>query len=80
MNIISLTLPLFSDVPVPSQESEWSCICVNGIDFVSVSTTLRLDFGIVPAVWYFRIVPAMWYFRIVPAVWYFLIVPAVWYF
>jgi hypothetical protein len=25
-----LTLPLFIEVPVPSQESEWSYICVLG--------------------------------------------------
>jgi hypothetical protein len=28
----SLTLPLFNEVPsIPSQESEWPCICVLGV-------------------------------------------------
>ena len=38
----SLTLPLFIEVPVPSQESEWSHImCVRGINFAFVSTTFH---------------------------------------
>ena len=28
---VNLFLPLFIEVPVPSQESEWSCICVLGV-------------------------------------------------
>jgi hypothetical protein len=36
VNKASLTLPLFTEVPVPSQESEHSCVCVLvGIDFAS---------------------------------------------
>ena len=36
VNKASLTLPLFTEVPVPSQESEQSCVCVLvGIDFAS---------------------------------------------
>ena len=36
VNKASLTLPLFTEVPVPSQESEQSCACVLvGIDFAS---------------------------------------------
>jgi hypothetical protein len=46
---------------VSSQESERSCICVQGvmymsargIDFASVSTIFRLDFGPVPKLSYF---------------------------
>jgi hypothetical protein len=33
----SLTLPLFYiEVPVPSQESEWSCIFYKGISILSI--------------------------------------------
>ena len=45
--IISLTPPLFLEVPVSRQESEHSSICVRGIH----SVILVLDFGIVPTVW-----------------------------
>ena len=34
----SKTPPLFIEMPVPSKECDWSCVCVRGIDFVSVST------------------------------------------
>ena len=34
----SLTLPLFIGVPVPSQESEWSCIWVLGVYIFPLST------------------------------------------
>jgi hypothetical protein len=63
-----LTPPLFIQMPVPSQESDRSCIskCGTGIDsvcvytiyrldFVSVSTIYRLDFGTVLMVWYFLV-------------------------
>ena len=30
----SLTLPLFIEVPVPSQKSEWSHICVLGVSIL----------------------------------------------
>ena len=58
-NKTRLTPPLFIHMPVPSQESDRSCIskcysidfvCVSTIyrlDFVSVSTIYRLDFGTV---------------------------------
>ena len=52
----SLTPPSFTKMPVPSQENEWSCICVRGIDFVSVSTSCWLDFEIVLTVW------CIWFF------------------
>ena len=32
---------LFIEVSVPNQKSEWSCICVRGIDFASVSTIFQ---------------------------------------
>jgi len=30
----------------------WSCICVRGGGFASISTIFRLDSGAVPTVWY----------------------------
>ena len=45
-----LISPLFIEVTVPSQESEWSCICVS---ILPLSTILILHFGTVPIVWYF---------------------------
>jgi len=45
----SLSLPLFIEMPVPSQESELSCMCVGclqihrGINFASVSIILQWD-------------------------------------
>ena len=30
----------------------WSCICVRGGGFASISTIFRLDSGTVPTVWY----------------------------
>ena len=50
---LSLTLPLFIEVPVPIQESERSCIYVLGVLILSFSTMLIFDFGTVPTVWYF---------------------------
>jgi hypothetical protein len=35
-----LTLPLFIEVPVPSQENEWSYICVRGIHLASFTKLL----------------------------------------
>ena len=58
----SLTLPLFIELPVPSQESAQSCICVLRVSIFPVSRILIFDLGIVPTVWYFRIVPTVWYF------------------
>jgi hypothetical protein len=70
----SLTLPLFIEVPVPSQESERSCIWVLGVLIFPLSTIFQLDFRIVVTMWsFFRIVVTMWYFfRIVVTMWYFL--------
>ena len=36
----------FIEMPIPSQESELSCICVLEISMLSLSTILLLDFGI----------------------------------
>jgi hypothetical protein len=49
----SLTLPLFIELPVPSQESAQSCICVLRVSIFPVSRILIFDLGIVPTVWYF---------------------------
>ena len=48
-HLYSLTTTLFY---VPSQESEFLCICVRVCIF-SLSTIFRLEFGTVPTVWYF---------------------------
>jgi hypothetical protein len=47
----SLAPPLFIKVPVSSKESEWSYNIY--IDFVSISTIIRLEFGIVPTMFLF---------------------------
>ena len=52
-NKTSLTLPFFTEVPAPSQESEWSCICVLGVSILPLSTIFLLDFRTVLTVWYF---------------------------
>ena len=41
---ISLTLPLFIEVPVPIQENERSCICVLGVSIFPLSMILIFDF------------------------------------
>jgi len=46
-------MTLFIEVPVPSQESERSCICVLGVSILPLSTILVLYFETVPTVWYF---------------------------
>ena len=43
-NPTSLTLSLFTEVPVLSQESERSCICVLGISNLLISTIFLLNF------------------------------------
>ena len=43
-----LISPLFIKVTVPSQESEWSCICVLVVSILPLSTILILHFGTVP--------------------------------
>jgi hypothetical protein len=48
----SLTLPLFNEVSVPSEESERSCICVLEVSIFSLSTILLLDFVTVLTMWY----------------------------
>ena len=46
----SLTTPRLIEVPVPSQESEQSCIFVLRVSILPLSTTLIFDFGIFPAI------------------------------
>ena len=48
----SLTSPFFTEVPVPSQESERSCICVLVVSNLPLSTILIFECGIVLTVWY----------------------------
>ena len=45
--------PLFKEVPIPSQESERTCICEIVVSILPLSAILIFDFGIVPTVWYF---------------------------
>ena len=49
----SLTPPRFIDIPVEIQESERPCTYVRGVDFASLFTILRLNFGTVSMVSYF---------------------------
>ena len=56
-----LTLPLFIEVPVPSQEIEWSWNCVLEVSILPLSTILIFDFGNVLTVWY------IWFF-ILPSI------------
>jgi ABC-type uncharacterized transport system permease subunit len=49
----SLELQRFIEVSVPSQENEWSSICVLEISILPLSTILIFHFLIVPVVWYF---------------------------
>jgi hypothetical protein len=52
----SLAPPLFIKVPVSSKDSEWSYniyMYARGIDFISISTIIRLEFGIVPTMFLF---------------------------
>ena len=48
----SSTPPLFIEMPVPSQESEWSWVYVKDIEF-SFFYDFSIALGIVPTVWYF---------------------------
>jgi len=43
----SLTQPLFTEVPVSSQESKRSYICVLAVSILHLSTILRLKYGTV---------------------------------
>ena len=47
-----LTPSLYIEVPVPSQESELSCICVVGVSLLPLPMIYLLDFGTVPTVWH----------------------------
>ena len=49
-NKANLALPRFIEVPVPSKESERTCICVLGVSVLLLSTILIFDYGTVPAV------------------------------
>ena len=40
----SLASPLFIEVSVPSQKSEWSCVCVFGVSTAFVSMKFQVDF------------------------------------
>jgi hypothetical protein len=46
----SLTPPLLIHVPVPTQESGQSCICVLGVSILPLSTIFLWDFGTIPTV------------------------------
>ena len=51
-NTISLAPPLVIEMPIPSQESERSCICVLGVWFLRLSAINLLDFTNVQTVWW----------------------------
>ena len=53
VHTINLTPLRFIEVPVPSQESERSCICVLRVSFLPLSTFFLLDFGTGLTMWYF---------------------------
>ena len=44
--------PLVIAVPVPSQESERSCICKSGVSILHLFTILIFDLGTVSTVWH----------------------------
>jgi hypothetical protein len=48
----SLTPPPFIEIPVPSQESEWSCICMLGASIWPLSMLSKLFLP----VWYFCLI------------------------
>ena len=52
----SLTLPLFIEVPVPSQGYERWCKCVLVVSIWPLATIFLLDFETVPTVWYFWLI------------------------
>ena len=70
----------FIEVSVPSQESEWSCICVFWVSILLRSSILVLHFEAVLTVWYFEAVLTVWYFEAVLTVGYLEAVLTVWYF
>ena len=51
--LIQFSPILFIEVPVPSQESERSYICVSGISILPLSTIFLLNFRTVPTVLFF---------------------------
>ena len=53
--LTSLTLPLFIEVPVPRQESDRSCICVQWISILPLCTILIFYFGIVVTSFFFSL-------------------------
>jgi hypothetical protein len=50
---LALTLPRFIEVPVPTQESEHSCICVLGVTLYLFLRLFLLGIRNVSTVWYF---------------------------
>ena len=51
---IKFQFTLLIEVPIPTQKSERSCICLQGgIHFACIFTIFQLDFGTVLTVWYF---------------------------
>ena len=55
--VFLVTPPLFYEVPVPSQESDQSCIYVFGLSILAISMSFLLMFGVVTRVWYFLFIP-----------------------
>jgi hypothetical protein len=49
----------FNEVPVPRQESEWSCICVFGILILPLSTIFIFYFGNVPRGIFFHLITVL---------------------
>ena len=41
-----------TEMPVPGEESERSCICVSRVPILPLSTIFQMDVGAVPTVWY----------------------------
>ena len=61
----NLTLPLFVEVPVPSQGYERWCKCVLVVSIWPLATIFLLDIETVPTVWYFWLILELfraWYF------------------
>ena len=58
----SLTPPLFIEVLVAIQESEWSCLWMLEVSILLLSMVALLDLRNVPTVWYFRDVPTVWWY------------------
>ena len=41
-----------TEMPVPDEESEWSCICVSRVPILPLSTIFQMNVEAVPTVWY----------------------------